>query len=71
MNAIEEETVRIWFLPHPYWQITKGMTPEETDALMAEVEQLANARDFEALRKYSFIHIGETCHRRGRELPQK
>jgi len=36
----------------------------EIDALMAEVERLAEARDLDALRNYPFIFIGENCHRR-------
>ena len=60
---------RIWFLPHLYWQATKGMLPEEVDNLMQEVERLAEAHDLDALRKYSFICIGKTCHRKADAVP--
>lgn len=56
--------LRVWLLPHLYWKQTKGMRAEEIDELMSEVERLAEARDFDALRKYAFIYIGENCHRR-------
>jgi len=59
-----EQTQRIWFLPHEYWQATKGMSQEEINQLMYEVECLAEAKNFAALSKYSFIFIGENVHRR-------
>ena len=55
---------RIWFLPHEYWQATKGMSQEEINELMDKVERLAEAKDFAALSKYPFIFIGESVHRR-------
>lgn len=64
MKVDDERNQRIWFLPHLYWRATKAMQPEEVDNLMREVERLAEAQDFAALRKYPFIHIGETCHRK-------
>jgi hypothetical protein len=48
-------------------KLRRECPPEEIDELMCEVERLAVAQDLAALRKYSFIYIGETCHRRGRE----
>ena len=59
-----DQSTRIWFLPNEYWHATKGMAPEDVDRLMCEVERLAAARDFEALQKYPFIYIGQSCHRR-------
>jgi hypothetical protein len=50
---------RIWFFPHKFWQATKGMTQEEKTQLMSQVEQEAEARNFEALRKYPFVFIGD------------
>ena len=64
MTAAAEYSQRIWFLPLEYWQATKGMSQEEINELMYKVECLAEAKDLAALRKYSFIFIGEKCHRR-------
>lgn len=64
VNIGSEGNTRIWFLPDVYWNVTKGMVQCEIDALMAEVERLAEARDLDALRNYPFIFIGENCHRR-------
>ena len=64
VNASQEENTRVWFLPDIYWNITKGMLESEIDALMCEVERLAEARDYEALRNYPFIYVGESRHRR-------
>jgi hypothetical protein len=68
VNATVEQKLRVWLLPHAYWEATKGMPADEVDALMPEVERLAAAKEFEALREYSFIYLGETCHRRAKEL---
>ena len=71
MKATKEDTVRIWFLPQAYWQITEEMPQKEADDLMAEVEAVAAKPDLEAIRTYSFVCIGESCHRRARELDPK
>ena len=55
MSASAEGSVRIWLLPDIYWKITKGMPQAEIDALMSEVEELAEAQDIDALRQYPFI----------------
>ncbi len=64
MNENDEGNKRIWLLPDVYWKITKGMSQPEIDALMSEVERLAEAQNLEALRNYPFIYIGQNCHRR-------
>lgn len=47
----------------------KGMSQEEVDNLMHEVERFAEAHDVAALRKYPFICIGETCNRKADVVP--
>jgi len=64
VNASDEGNTRVWLLPHIYWNVTKGMPQSEIDVLMREVERLAEAQDYDALRNYPFIYIGESCHRR-------
>ena len=56
---------RIWFFPDKFWQATKGMPKDEVSKLMAEVEQFAEAKDVEALKKYPFVFVGDpyTDHR--------
>ena len=50
---------RIWFFPNKFWQATKGMPAEEVNNLMEEVERYAEARNVEALKKYSFVFVGD------------
>jgi hypothetical protein len=50
---------RIWFFPHKFWQATKGMPKEEVNRLMAKVEEEAEAKNFDALRKYPFVFVGD------------
>ncbi|HEY4959338.1 MAG TPA: hypothetical protein VFC15_02315 [Candidatus Limnocylindrales bacterium] len=50
---------RIWFFPDKFWQATKGMPQDEVSKLMAEVEQYAEAKNVEALRKYPFVFVGD------------
>jgi tripartite-type tricarboxylate transporter receptor subunit TctC len=50
---------RIWFFPNKFWAATKGMPEEQVSSLMAEVESLAAAGDVQALRKYSFVFVGD------------
>jgi hypothetical protein len=50
---------RIWFFPHKFWQATKGMPKEEVNQLMAKVEEEAEAKNFDALRKYPFVFVGD------------
>jgi hypothetical protein len=50
---------RIWFFPNKFWAATKGMPAEEVSKLMEEVEGYAEARNFEALRKYPFVFVGD------------
>ena len=50
---------RIWFFPSKFWAATKGMSSEEASRLMEEVEKYAEAKDLEALKKYSFVYVGD------------
>ncbi len=50
---------RIWFFPNKFWAATKGMPEDQVSNLMAEVESLAAAGDLQALRKYSFVFVGD------------
>ncbi len=50
---------RIWFFPDKFWQATRNMPPEQAEALMEEVERYAEARDIQALSKYSFVFVGD------------
>ena len=50
---------RIWFFPHKFWQATKGMPKEEVSRLMSQVEEAAEAKNFDALKKYPFVFVGD------------
>lgn len=50
---------RIWFFPHKFWQATKGMPEEQVSQLMLEVERHAADKNFEALRRYNFVFVGD------------
>ena len=60
-NAIEEvdHRDRIWFFPHKFWQATKGMPKDEVARLMSKVEEEAEAKNFDALKKYPFVYVGD------------
>ena len=49
---------RIWFHPAKYWAATREMSQEEADRLLNEVMALAIIRDFDTLRKFSFVSVG-------------
>ncbi len=53
---------RIWFFPHKFWQATKGMPKDEVARLMSQVEEAAEARNFDALKKYPFVFVGDPYH---------
>ena len=55
---------RIWFFPHKFWQATKGMPKEEVTRLMSQVEEEAKAKDFDALKKYPFVFVGDPYRNR-------
>jgi hypothetical protein len=50
---------RIWFFPHKFWQATKGMPKDEVTRLMSKVEEEAEAKNFDALKKYPFVFVGD------------
>ena len=58
-TAETNQRERIWFFPDKFWQATKGMPKDEVSKLMAEVEQFAEAKDVEALKKYPFVFVGD------------
>jgi hypothetical protein len=59
-NLIEvSHRERIWFFPHKFWQATKGMPKDEVARLMSQVEEEAEAKNFDALRKYPFVFVGD------------
>lgn len=59
-TAIEvDHRQRIWFFPHKFWQATKGMPKDEVTRLMSQVEEEAEAKNFDALRKYPFVFVGD------------
>ncbi len=49
---------RVWFFPHKFWQVTKGMSKDEVSRLMSQVEEEAEAKNFDALKKYPFVYVG-------------
>ncbi len=57
--AEESQRERIWFFPHKFWQATKGMPKDEVTRLMSKVEEEAEAKNFEALKKYPFVFVGD------------
>jgi len=61
-----EHRNRIWFFPHKFWQATKDMPKEEAADLMAEVESYAAAGDFQALKKYPFVFVGDPYSKKGK-----
>ncbi len=50
---------RIWFFPHKFWQATKDMPEEEVAKLMFEVEKQAEAKNYDELKKYPFVFVGD------------
>lgn len=58
-TAEPNQRERIWFFPDKFWQATKGMPKDEVSRLMEEVEMYAEAKNVEALRKYSFVFVGD------------
>ena len=59
-NPIEvSHRERIWFFPHKFWQATKGMPKDEVAQLMSKVEEEAEAKNFDALKKYPFVFVGD------------
>ena len=58
---------RIWFFPDKFWRATKGMPPDQASALMQEVEAYAAAGNVQALKKYSFVFVGNPYKRSKRE----
>jgi len=56
MTPVDAEP--IWFNPPKFWAATRGMSPQQVDALMDTLFFLAEIRNLEALRKFDFIGIG-------------
>lgn len=64
MTGVQQQE-RIWFHPSKFWGATKDMPPEQVERLWESVLQLAAAHNFEALRRYEFIHVGSAQLRAG------
>ncbi len=58
-SAEPDHRERIWFFPHKFWQATKGMAKDEVVQLMSKVEEEAEAKNFDALKKYPFVFVGD------------
>ncbi len=58
------DDIRIWFHPPQFWAATRNMTPEAVEELMHLVYDLAQTRQIEALRQFSFISIEDLNPRR-------
>lgn len=59
---------RIWFFPNKFWQVTKNMSKDEANQLMAEVEHYAATGDLQALRKYPFVFVGDPYKKKSRDF---
>ena len=62
-NEHPEYPDRIWFDPPKFWAATRNMTREEADFLGEKIYELAEKKDFETLRRFSFIYIGNPYRR--------
>ena len=49
---------RIWFNPPRFWAATRKMTKDEAQQFREQIYSLAERKDFDRLRKYDFIQIG-------------
>jgi hypothetical protein len=56
---LANQAERVWLVPQKFWAATKGKSVEETDRLIEHLMFLSKARDFESLRKFDFIVVGE------------
>jgi hypothetical protein len=56
-RSMTEQQARIWFHPTRFWAASSGLPPESSEALLGDVLQLAERRDYEALRKYEFVSV--------------
>jgi hypothetical protein len=61
------ERVPIWLIPQKFWAATRNMNREQADLLMQRVNELAERRETEALRKFDFIIVGDLKSRRSKE----
>jgi hypothetical protein len=58
------DSIKIWFNPPQFWTVTRNMKSEAADELMQLVYDLAQARNIEALKKFSFITVEDLSVRR-------
>jgi hypothetical protein len=56
---LTSHTDRVWLAPQRFWSATKEMSVEETERLFEHIMFLSEVRDFESLRKFDFIVVGE------------
>ena len=50
---------RVWLVPQRFWSATREMSVEETERLIEHLMYLSTIHDFESLRKFDFIVVGE------------
>jgi hypothetical protein len=62
---------RIWFHPPKFWATTKNLPQEVADQMLDAVIFLAEIRDFEALRNFSFVSIGPHKSPRKSDQPEQ
>jgi hypothetical protein len=60
----ENQTDRVWLMPQKFWSATKEMSVDETERLVEHLMLLSAAQDFESLRKFDFIFVGQPDFRR-------
>ena len=48
----------IWFHPPKFWAATKNLPQDAADRMLDTVIFLAEIRDFDALRQFSFVSVG-------------
>jgi hypothetical protein len=51
--------IKIWFNPSRLWRATKDLSPVQAEELMDRISTLCECRDFESLKDYDFIRVGQ------------
>lgn len=51
---------RVWLLPPKFWSATKAMPAEEIETLVERLMVFSAAQDFESLKKFDFIVVGNS-----------
>ncbi len=58
MSVTSEYPERIWFYPPKFWAATRGMSQQQIDELKDKLTRMAEEKDFNGLRQFDFIYIG-------------